>query len=77
MQLPKQPNIHYDFRNPESVAKAINLKKCDNPEQLIKYKENSNGSKMLQLMATITTTNTEVHQHILRRIPTKITIPTR
>lgn len=40
MQLPKQPNIHYDFRNPESVAKAINLTKCDNPEQLIKNKEN-------------------------------------
>ena len=40
MQLPKQPNIHYDFRNPESVAKAINLTKCDNPEQLIKNKKN-------------------------------------
>ena len=40
MQLPEQPNIHYDFRNPESVAKAINLTKCDNPEKLIKHKEN-------------------------------------
>lgn len=40
MQLPEQPNIHYDFRNPESVAKAINLIKCDNPEKLIKNKEN-------------------------------------
>lgn len=28
MQLSEQPNIHYDFRNPESVAKAINLTKC-------------------------------------------------
>ena len=27
MQISEQPNIHYDFRNPESVAKAINLKK--------------------------------------------------
>lgn len=40
MQLSEQPNIHYDFRNPESVAKAINLTKCDNPEKLIKNKEN-------------------------------------
>ena len=40
MQLPEQPNIHYDFRKSESVAKAINLTKCDNPEQLIKNKEN-------------------------------------